>query len=91
MSCPSIAQKPYIAITLSEQLESATMNFLSNSSKNKISNKTIYLSKIFKWYKEDFNKYNGVILFIQEYIPNVDSNYKIKYLDYDWKINHIKN
>ena len=55
--------------------------------------KTIYLNKIFKWFKKDFK---NVIQFITKFlIEDIDydriKNYKIKYYKYDWSSNQSSN
>ena len=89
MGCPSLATVPFTAEMLKQQLEQASVHFLNNTDKNKISNKTIYLSKIFKWYGDDFKKYGGVKKFIQKYLPGAKDDYELEFLDYNWNINHF--
>ncbi len=56
---------------------------------------TIYLNRIFKWFKSDFGKDDKqMIEFIIPYLQkqdrdiiNVSDAVKIKYLDYDWSLN----
>ena len=44
-----------------------------------IAGDTIYLSKIFKWYSDDFGN-------LREYL-DISKDKKIKYLDYNWELN----
>ena len=54
---------------------------------------TIYLSKIFRWFAEDFEKDDGsVIDFVKPYFPPsaaaaLTDEFKIRYTDYDWSLN----
>jgi len=54
---------------------------------------TLYLSKIFDWFANDFIKHSGSVSeFIKPYVnPEVlsflDQNPKISYLDYNWALN----
>ena len=73
------------------QLESGAKDFINN--KNNVfidfDNKTLYLNKIFKWYKKDFV---NVKKYIVTYLSDGTSfdqikNFKIKYNDYDWSLN----
>jgi hypothetical protein len=56
---------------------------------------TIYLNRIFKWFKSDFGKDNKQIVeFIFPYLKKQDRDiikvsdaFKINYLDYDWTLN----
>ena len=59
-------------------------------------NNNVYLSKIFSWFKKDFEKNGGsVIQFVQPYLSKESQKFidkyrkdlSIKYLDYDWSLN----
>jgi len=91
ISCPILQNAAYIPKKLESQLKEAALIFLKDTTSNKIKpeNDTIYLSKLFKWYGEDFVKTEGSLI---SYIGKVaDVNYKstikIKYLNYDWNLN----
>lgn len=89
IGCPSLLEEAFIADQLNEQLDKATKLFLTNKKKNYVKGHTYYLSKIFDWYEEDFIKYsNGVKNFVSKYLGRADD---IEYLDYDWKLNELKN
>ena len=90
-SCPPLGQRVYLGRTLDVQLESGAKDFINN--KNNVfidfDNKTLYLNKIFKWYKKDFV---NVKKYIVTYLSDGTSfdqikNFKIKYNDYDWSLN----
>jgi hypothetical protein len=83
-SCPKLLNKAYEGATLEKQLDSQTKLFLNNTSKNSLSANSIKISKIFEWYGKDFG---NVTLFIKKYHPEVNSNAKISYLEYDWTLN----
>ena len=95
IGCPALRAEAYLADRLEQQLESATKNFLNDSSRNYYdpASKTLYLSKIFSWYAGDFNKAQGSVQsFVAPYYskqssPSELSQAKIKYLDYDWDLN----
>ncbi|WP_437399498.1 DUF547 domain-containing protein [Flagellimonas lutimaris] len=85
-SCPKLLNKVYLPKTLDQQLDRAAHEFI-NSERNQISQNHLKLSKIFKWYKNDF--LNGDI---QNYINtytniNISQNAKVDYLEYDWNLN----
>ena len=48
---------------------------------------TVYISKIFYWYKGDFGGKKGTIQFLKKYnvLPE-DANPKIQYNEYNWNI-----
>lgn len=55
----------------------------------------MYVSRIFKWFGEDFN--NDILGYVRSYtrenlarqIDGASKTVKIKYLDYDWSLNGI--
>lgn len=95
LGCPSLLNKPFYPVTLNEQLESAAKGFLNNKEKNSFEpkKKTLYLSKIFKWYGDDWKKMTGTPLLnhIEKYLPEIKGQkIEIEYLDYDWSLNEYK-
>ena len=92
-SCPPLMSEPYQGSTLDQQLTAATRAFLNNPGKNYLDGKKLYVSKIFKWFKKDFN--DDVVGFFTRFadealkrklLANRDE-IKVKYLDYDWSLN----
>jgi len=92
-SCPPLSSNPYEGKTINEQLDAATKSFINNPQRNRLDGKTLYVSKIFDWYGEDFKE--GIIDFFLKYAASdlktkLEANrgqIKIKYLDYDWSLN----
>lgn len=88
ISCPKLLNEAYIADKLDEQLTRMTKAFLNDPSKNKISSDKLVISKIFDWYKSDFDKSGGVKAFIRKYSgTNVKDNASVSYMDYNWNLN----
>lgn len=102
IGCPALLEEAYTSEQLEQQLTAQTQRFLTDKSRNYFQNNTIYLSSIFKWYGEDFEKgfrgTNSVQAFIASYadVLKLDKtqqvelgkqNFKIKYLDYNWNLN----
>lgn len=93
LSCPVLRSEPYSAKTLNAQLDNATRNFINNPKRNFMENNTLYVSKIFKWFPQDFN--DAVTDFIEQYAaPSLKQNIvsrgddiRIRYLNYDWSLN----
>lgn len=56
ISCPNLAREAYTGARLEEQLDREAANFVRNSTKSDVrpDEKTVYLSSIFDWFKEDF-------------------------------------
>lgn len=97
LGCPSLYQQAFNAKHLDTQLQSAALHFLTNKKKNYLKGDTLYLSKIFKWYGDDFQKKyksykNFIIKTLQlkkEQNQNKEENYKIEFNEYDWKLNGL--
>ncbi|HMC00579.1 MAG TPA: DUF547 domain-containing protein [Flavobacteriaceae bacterium] len=87
VSCPKLLNEAFIPEKLDEQLDRAATAFI-NSKKNQITPGNIKISKIFKWFSEDFETDGSVIDFINQYAKTkVNKNEKIGYLDYNWNLN----
>jgi len=54
IGCPALREEAYVGEKLDEQLEQQTVRFLSDNSRNYLDGNTLHISKIFSWYKEDF-------------------------------------
>ena len=102
LSCPNLRNEVYTPDKLNNQLDNQAIKFLNNSKKNKfdLDSKTAYLSKIFDWYGGDFGEPDDKILtFISKYLRKeiADSildniaQWKIEFLDYNWKLNEQGN
>ena len=98
-SCPPIGDRAFSAETIEERLETLTFNFIQNPEHVRIdrAKRIVYLSKIFKWYENDFKEgYDGVADFLADYLPPEDAEYlssmdiQFRYLDYDWTLNDQK-
>jgi len=86
VSCPKLLNVAFFAHTLENQLHSATINFINE--KNTLSRDRVELSKIFKWFREDFERNGSLIDFLNDYSEvNIDSKAKIKFKDYNWALN----
>ena len=97
LSCPPLIRKAYTASNVRSQLVENARAYLANPKQNHwdARTKTLYLSKIFEWYKVDFSDNTaGLIAFAKEYGPESmksglegAGNVKIKFLEYDWTLN----
>ena len=87
-SCPKLYNKAFTPENLDETLTILTKEFLLDSTKNSISKNEIEISKIFKWFKKDFEKNETLIDFLNRYSKiNISPNAKIKFKDYNWNLN----
>ncbi len=91
VSCPDLRNEPYTATTLNKQLDEQANAFLRNNKKGlHIAKDEILVSKIFKWFKKDFEKVGGVGTFIRGYRADLPVAYEIDAdIDYDWSVNGI--
>jgi hypothetical protein len=92
-SCPILISEAYEGATIDAQLEKSTREFLENPDHNYLDGEALYVSSIFKWYKEDFND-DPLSFFLahtstpfQQSLRNKAEQIRIKYLDYDWSLN----
>jgi len=91
--CPLLISEPYEANRLDEQLDRSTSDFINDPGKNYLDGDKLYVSKIFKWFSEDFN--DDVVGFFIKYAADPlkkqlqarKDSIKVKYLDYDWLLN----
>jgi len=92
-SCPPLRSEPYVGSRLDQQLDDATRSFINDPQENYLKGDKLYVSRIFKWFSEDFE--DDIIGFFIEY---AEGNFKkklkarendldVKYLDYDWSLN----
>lgn len=95
-SCPPLLNRAFQAESLNEDLDSLTRAFL-NHNPNGVQldhqNQIVYLSKLFDWFEDDFSLEQGgdTRSFINSFRNSaIPTNYKIKYLKYDWSLNSMK-
>jgi hypothetical protein len=93
-SCPPLLPEPFTAGKLDEQLTDATRSFINNPKRTYLDGNTLYVSKIFKWFAEDFNHdpYTFVVKYAEGNFKNEleagKGKIKVKYLNYDWSLNN---
>jgi len=88
IGCPSLLQVPFTATKLEEQLNQSATHFLKNEDKNFEKGPTLHVSKIFKWYGEDFDSQFGSFEnYIIQTLNLPKKDYQIKYNNYDWNLN----
>jgi hypothetical protein len=96
VSCPDLRAEAYTVENLDSQLDNQLELFLMNAEKGlRVDKKNgrVYLSSIFKWFKEDFESKGGVRNYLVSYAPEAAraslKNHKLSvhYLDYDWELN----
>jgi hypothetical protein len=88
IGCPMLREEAYVAPRLERQLEEQAVRFLSDRSRNRWHGGRLEVSKIFDWYKEDFEpreeyfaRYAGILG-----VPKGERP-RLHFLDYDWSLN----
>lgn len=101
IGCPALNENAFTYKNLEEELQRSMIKFLSDKSRNYVDekNKKLYLSQIFFWFTEDFQK-NGssVEKFVANYITNDEKQrieiksgkFELDKTDYNWDLNDIK-
>ena len=85
ISCPPLLPRAYKAEDLFATLESNMKRFLNDDNRNRVVDGKTKLSKIFKWYGEDFGE-AGVLAYAGRYRPGLAQG-KPGWLPYDWGLN----
>ena len=87
-SCPKLLNEAFTAAEIDSQLTRATREFLSDPTKNQISENEIKLSKLFQWFAKDFKQNGSLIDFLNTYSEvSISAGAKKSYLDYNWELN----
>ncbi len=93
ISCPPLLSEPFRVDILDQQLHEATRSFLNNPTSYRLEGNELYVSRIFKWFGEDFK--DGVFSFYLKYatgdlkkeLETKQDKISVKYLAYDWSLN----
>ncbi|RZN83024.1 MAG: DUF547 domain-containing protein [Winogradskyella sp.] len=87
-SCPKLQNTAFTASNLEELLTNATKEFLADENRNNISENSLKLSKIFKWFAKDFKTNGSLIDFLNKYTEvEISSKAKKSFKDYNWDLN----
>lgn len=91
VGCPLLRNQAYQPDQVQNQLEADAVRFINNPDKVYYQSPVLYCSKIFQWYQQDFIRMSGSIpQYIQKYLAlsvPLDATTKIRYLNYDWRLN----
>ena len=91
--CPPLQGEPFTGSRLNEQLDQAAKAFINAPRFNRLEGETLWVSKIFDWFSEDFQ--GDVIGYFMKFADSPLSDQlaknkgriKVKYLEYDWSLN----
>ena len=90
VGCPMLRAEPYVAPRLEAQLEDQARRFLSDATRNRYRDARREVSKIFDWYKEDFEPRPA---YFARYAALLGTDAAtagrapLTFLDYDWALN----
>jgi Protein of unknown function, DUF547 len=95
-SCPPLRSEPYLGSSLDQQLDQSTRSFINNPNSYRFDGDTLYVSRIFEWFSEDFN--DDVVGFylkyaqdgLKEKLTEKKDVIQVKYLYYDWSLNDAR-
>ncbi len=84
-SCPPLLNRAWTAANLESNFEKQAKAFINNSRFNKISAKSVQVSKIFEWYGSDFG---NLVTYLNKYATTkINAGAKVAFLEYDWALN----
>jgi hypothetical protein len=88
VSCPKLQNTAFEASKIDIQLTHTTKEFLADPKRNMLSQESIKISKIFKWFASDFKENGSLIDFLNTYSDiSISKNAKKSFKDYDWNLN----
>jgi hypothetical protein len=98
ISCPPLLGTVFTAEGLEEQLDGVTRSYLNDPRHNRLdpATGTLFLSQLFEWFGEDFVRaFGSVQAFVLSHIESTgggpdETEIKISYLPYDWRLNDWK-
>jgi Protein of unknown function, DUF547 len=91
-SCPPLRAEAYRGDILEDQLNDSTISFMNDPQNNYLEGETLYISKIFDWFEEDFNGVHGFFLTyargnFKKQLEKIGDKIEISHLDYNWDLN----
>lgn len=97
VGCPPLRSDIYTAENIEALMTENTRRALNTPRHLRVEGNTLYLTELFKWYKEDFVEEEGSVKdFIRAYgddpvIKKMEGTDSIEYIDYDWRLNKPDN
>ena len=88
VGCPMLREEAYVGARLEQQLEEQAQRFLSDRSRNRYRHGRLEVSKIFDWFKEDFEPRDRYFMRYARLLGTPpDASPPRAFLDYDWSLN----
>ncbi len=91
-SCPPLLPEPWTAGNLNARLDAATAEFINaNPLGLSVKGDKVRLSKIFDWYKADFQPAGGAVKYVNRYRTQaLPEGIKVEFQNYDWALNETR-
>jgi hypothetical protein len=98
VGCPMLREEAYAASRLDAQLEEQARRFLSDRSRNRLREGRLEVSRIFDWFKEDFEPREAYFARYAEVLTDGPMQQEmvrkktapLRFLDYDWSLNDAR-
>jgi hypothetical protein len=95
VGCPMLREEAYVGARLERQLEEQAARFLSDRTRNRLADGRLEVSKIFDWYKEDFEPRPAYFARYARALADdaqgqaviASGKAPLSFLDYDWTLN----
>jgi len=95
VGCPMLREEAYVASRLDAQLEEQARRFLSDRTRNRLRAGRLEVSRIYDWFKEDFEPRAKYFAGYAELLADdpgerraiVEGKAPLRFLDYDWSLN----
>jgi hypothetical protein len=87
VGCPMLREEAYAGVLLEKQLAEQAVRFLSDRSRNRFRDGRLEVSKIFDWFKEDFEPREAYFARYAAALGYPGGPVRITFLDYDWALN----
>jgi hypothetical protein len=94
LGCPNLQAVAFAAANTEERLDAAARSYINHPRGVHVEGKTLYLSKIYSWYREDFAQ-EGLLAHIRRYADPklagvVARTSRRADIDYDWALNDVR-
>jgi hypothetical protein len=98
IGCPMLREEAYVADRLERQLDEQAARFLSDRSRNRLAAGRLEVSKIFDWFKEDFEPREKYFAAYAKLLADDAAGQKLvaegraplSHLEYDWTLNDAR-
>jgi hypothetical protein len=98
IGCPMLREEAYVAARLEAQLDEQAVRFLSDRSRNRLAGERLEVSRIFDWFKEDFEPREAYFARYAALLADDEAGRRritqgkarLVFLEYDWTLNDAR-